>query len=146
MGFGLPAAIGAQIAQPGRTVIDIDGDGSFTMTMAELATAAEQGLGLKVVILNNEFQGMVRQWQELFFGKRYTATGMKNPDFCKLAEAFGAVGLRVTEKRELPDAIGQMLSTEGCVLMDCHVEPEENVYPMVAVGKSLDEMELGGLA
>jgi acetolactate synthase-1/2/3 large subunit len=146
MGFGLPAAIGAQVGQPDRTVVDIDGDGSFTMTLPELATAVEQNLPVKVVLLNNRFQGMVRQWQELFFDKRYSATRMKNPDFAGLADAFGAKGLRITEKADVPDGVRELLKTEGCVVADFHVEPEENVYPMVAVGKSLDEMELGGLA
>jgi len=146
MGFGLPSAIGAQMAWPDKTVIDIDGDASFTMTMAELATAVEQRLPVKVVIMNNQWQGMVRQWQELFFQKRYMATRMHNPDFCKLAEAFGAKGRELTDKNDVPEAIGWMLAEEGCVVLDCHIEPEENVYPMVMVGKSLDEMELGGLA
>jgi len=146
MGFGLPAAIGAQVGQPDRTVVDIDGDGSFTMTLPELATAVEQDLPVKVVILNNSFQGMVRQWQELFFNKRYSATRMQNPDFARLADAFGAKGLRITEKADVPDGVRELLETEGCVVADFHVEPEENVYPMVTVGKSLDEMELGGLA
>jgi len=146
MGFGLPAAIGAQVGQPDRTVVDIDGDGSFTMTLPELATAVEQNLPVKVVILNNSFQGMVRQWQELFFNKRYSATRMQNPDFARLADAFGAKGLRITEKADVPDGVRELLETEGCVVADFHVEPEENVYPMVTVGKSLDEMELGGLA
>jgi acetolactate synthase-1/2/3 large subunit len=146
MGFGLPAAIGAQVGQPDKMVVDIDGDASFTMTLPELATAVEQNLPVKVVLLNNSFQGMVRQWQELFFDKRYSATRMQNPDFSKLADAFGAKGLRITEKADVPDSVREMLETEGCVVADFHVEPEENVYPMVAVGKSLDEMELGGLA
>jgi acetolactate synthase-1/2/3 large subunit len=146
MGFGLPAAIGAQMGRPDRVVIDIDGDGSFTMTLAELGTAVEQQLPVKVASLNNRYQGMVRQWQELFFRKRYMATKMCNPDFSKLAEAFGATGLCVTAKADVAEAVGQMLSTQGCVVADFQVEPEENVYPMVSVGKSLDEMELGGLA
>ncbi|HUW83439.1 MAG TPA: biosynthetic-type acetolactate synthase large subunit [Phycisphaerae bacterium] len=146
MGFGLPAAIGAQVGQPGRTVVDIDGDGSFTMTLPELATAVEQNLPVKVVLLNNSFQGMVRQWQELFFNKRYSATRMQNPDFARLADAFGAKGLRITEKADVRDGVRELLETEGCVVADFHVEPEENVYPMVNVGKSLDEMDLGGLA
>ena len=144
MGFGLPGAIGAQVGQLDRTVVDIDGDGSFTMTLPELATAVEQNL--PVVLLNNSFQGMVRQWQELFFNKRYSATRMQNPDFSRLADAFGAKGLRITEKADVPDGVRELLETEGCVVADFHVEPEENVYPMVTVGKSLDEMELGGLA
>ncbi|MFQ6048914.1 MAG: biosynthetic-type acetolactate synthase large subunit, partial [Phycisphaerae bacterium] len=146
MGFGLPAAIGAQIARPDKTVIDIDGDASFTMTMAELGTAVEQRLPVKVAILNNRFQGMVRQWQELFFDRRYSAVTMSNPEFSKIAEAFGAKGVTVTDKADVPGAIAEMLASDRCTVVDFHVEPEENVFPMVAAGKSLDEMELGGLA
>ncbi len=146
MGYGFPAAIGACIGVPDRPVIDIDGDGSFLMTCNELATAAEYGLPVKVVILNNHWQGMVRQWQELFFGRRYMASRMVNPSFAKVAEAFGCTGLDVRDVRDLPDAIARMLAVPGPVVMDVHVEPEENVYPMVAVGKSLHEMEMGGMA
>ena len=146
MGFGLPSAIGAQMGRPGETVIDIDGDASFMMTMTEVATAMEQNLPIKVVILNNMFQGMVRQWQELFFDRRYSGTKMNNPNFKLLAESFGATGMVVKDKAEVPDAVAQMLKTDGCVLADFHVEVEENVYPMVTVGKSLHEMELGGMA
>jgi len=146
MGFGLPAAIGAKVARPEQVVIDIDGDGSFTMTMAELATAVENDVAVKVVILNNGFQGMVRQWQELFFEKRYFATPLRNPDFARIAEAFGAKGMRITEKSEVRDAIEAMLAEPGPVVLDVHVDPAENVFPMVAAGKSLHEMEMGGLS
>jgi len=146
MGFGLPAAIGAALGCPGRTVIDIDGDGSFAMTLMELSTAVENQVPVKVVILNNHFQGMVRQWQELFYRKRYMASVMKNPDFARVAEAFGARGIRVREKDEVRDAIEEMLRTEGPVVLDVDVDPEENVYPMVAAGKSLHEMQMGGLS
>ncbi len=146
MGYGFPAAMGACIGVPDRQVIDIDGDGSFLMTCNELATAAEYRLPVRVVILNNHWQGMVRQWQELFFGRRYMASRMVNPSFAKVAEAFGCTGIDVRDVRDLPDAIARMLATPGPVVMDVHVEPEENVYPMVAVGKSLHEMEMGGMA
>ncbi len=146
MGFGLPAAIGAAFGRPDRTVIDIDGDGSFAMTLMELSTAVEHCVPVKVVVLNNHFQGMVRQWQELFYERRYVASVMKNPDFARVAEAFGAKGLAVREPGEVRDAIEQMLRAEGPVVMDVHVDPEENVYPMVAAGKSLHEMEMGGLS
>lgn len=146
MGFGLPAAIGAAFGRPDKTVIDIDGDGSFAMTLMEMSTAVEHNVPVKVVILNNHFQGMVRQWQELFYEKRYVMTPMKNPDFARLADAFGATGIRVTDKGELRDAIDKMLRTPGPVVMDVNVDPDENVYPMVAVGKSLHEMEMGGLS
>ncbi len=146
MGFGLPAAIGAAFGRPDRVVIDIDGDGSFAMTLMELPTAVEHNVPVKVVILNNHFQGMVRQWQELFYQKRYVASAMKNPDYARVAEAFGAKGLSVREKGEVRDAIEQMLRHDGPVVLDVHVDPDENVYPMVAAGKSLHEMEMGGLS
>ncbi len=146
MGYGLPAAIGAAVGCPNRTVIDIDGDGSFLMTANELATAAQYNIPVKVVILNNHFQGMVRQWQELFFEKRYTATEMVNPNFARLADAYGCKGLELRDPKDVPDVIAEMLKTPGPVVVDAHVEREENVYPMVAVGKSLHEMEMGGLS
>ncbi len=146
MGYGFPAALGAAVGRPDKTVIDIDGDGSFLMTCNELATAAQYQIPTKVVILNNDFQGMVRQWQELFYEKRYMATPMTNPSFAKVAEAFGCKGLDVKDPKHVDGAIREILDTPGPVVMDVHVEPEENVYPMVAVGKSLHEMEMGGMA
>ncbi len=146
MGFGLPGAIGAKIGRPDRTVIDIDGDGSFLMTMTELTTAVEYQLPVKIVILNNAFQGMVRQWQEMFYGKRYFATVMRNPDFAKVAEAFGAKGISVSHKDQVRDAIEHMLAEPGPVVMDVHVDPAENVFPMVASGKSLHEIEMGNVS
>ena len=145
MGFGLPAAIGAQFGNPRRTVIDIDGDGSFAMTMGELVTAAQYDQPVKVVVLDNRFLGMVRQWQEMFYGRRYSATEHPCPDLPKLAEALGATGMRVTEPGEVEDAINEMLKTEGPVVLVAEVEPEENVFPMVASGKSLHEMDMGRL-
>jgi acetolactate synthase I/II/III large subunit len=145
MGFGLPSALGAQVGCPGKTVIDIDGDGSFQMTITEMATAVEQALPVKVVILNNQFQGMVRQWQEFFFDRRYCATRMHNPDFAALADAYGAKGMTIADKAELSDAIRELLASEVFTVANVHVEPEENVYPMVAVGKALDEMDMGAM-
>jgi len=146
MGYGLPSAIGAAVACPDRTVIDIDGDGSLLMTINELATAAQYNIPVKVVVLNNNFQGMVRQWQELFFERRYSATRMVNPNFARLAEAYGCTGLEVSDAKDVPGAIEQLIQTPGPALLEAHVEPEENVFPMVAVGKSLHEMEMGGLS
>ena len=140
MGFGLPAAIGAQIARPNATVIDIDGDHSFNMTMTELSTAAEHELPIKVCILNNGFMGMVRQWQELFYGRRYSKTYLKNPEYEALAKALGAVGITVEKKADVPKAVKQMLKEKQPCVVDFKVEPEENVWPMVPAGKSLDEM------
>ncbi|SEM02181.1 acetolactate synthase, large subunit [Syntrophus gentianae] len=146
MGFGLPAAIGAQVAFPDRTVVDVAGDGSIQMNIQELATAVYYDLPVKVVILNNGFLGMVRQWQDMFYGKRYSQTHMKQAlDFVKLAEAFGAVGLRATKPEEVEDVLRKGLETPGAVMMDFHVEPEEQVYPMVSPGAALTDMKLGNL-
>jgi len=141
MGFGLPAAIGAQIARPGETVIDIDGDSSFNMTLTELSTAVQYNLPIKVCILNNGYMGMVRQWQELFYGKRYSCSSLQNPDFANLARAFGAVGYTVDKKEDAAGVIEKMLrETRPCVV-DFHVDREENVWPMVPAGKALHEMD-----
>jgi len=146
MGFGCPSAIGAQVGCPDRTVIDIDGDGSFSMTMGEVITAVHNDIPVKFVVLDNGYLGMVRQWQEMFYGKRYSAVAHKCPRFALLAEAFGARGMEVSDRGELSDGIAEMLKHEGPVVMHVRVEPEENVYPMVAAGKSLHEMDLGKLA
>lgn len=146
MGFGLPAAIGAQVAYPDRLVVDIAGDGSIQMNIQELATAVHYDLPVKVVILNNRFLGMVRQWQEMFYEKRYSQTHMKQElDFVKLAEAFGAVGLRATKPEEVEAVLRKGLETPGVVMMDFQVEPEEQVYPMVSPGAGLTDMKLGNL-
>ncbi len=143
MGFGLPAAIGAQLACPKKLVVDIAGDGSIQMNIQEMATAAQCGLPIKVVILNNSYLGMVRQWQELFYEKRYSQTCMEHaPDFVKLAEAYGAVGLRATKPDEVEKVLKKGLSTPKAVIMDFVVEQEECVYPMVPAGAPITEMLL----
>jgi len=141
MGYGLPAAIGAQIARPDAIVIDIDGDHSFNMTMTELATAVQCELPIKVCIINNGYMGMVRQWQELFYNKRYSKTYLSNPDYAVVARALGAVGETVDKKENVPRAIKAMLAEKKPCLVDFRVEPEENVWPMVPAGKSLNEMD-----
>ncbi len=141
MGFGLPAAIGAKVAKPEETVVDIDGDHSFNMTMTELRTAVEHELAIKVCILNNGYMGMVRQWQELFYSKRYSKSYLSNPDYATVAEALGAVGITVDKKTEVPKVIKEMLSQKRPCVVDFKVEREENVWPMVAAGKSLIEMD-----
>ena len=147
MGFGLPAAIGAQVAFPDRLVVDIAGDGSIQMNIQEMATAVQYGLPVKVVILNNGFLGMVRQWQELFYDRRYSQTHMNcAPDFVKLAEAYGATGLRATKPKEVEGVLKEALATPGPVMMDFRIEPEESVYPMVKPGAPLTEMFLGAKA
>jgi len=143
MGFGLPAAVGAQLAQPDAMVIDIAGDGSIQMNIQELATAVENKLPIKIAIINNQFLGMVRQWQELFYDKNYSGTRMTGaPDFVKLAEAYGAVGLRAEKPSEVASIIKKALKTKGPVLMDFRVDPEECVYPMVPAGAATTEMLL----
>jgi acetolactate synthase-1/2/3 large subunit len=143
MGFGLPAAIGAKIARPDKLVVDIAGDGSIQMNIQEMATAKQFNLPVKVVILNNGFLGMVRQWQQLFYNKRYAHTCMEYaPDFVKLAEAYGAVGLRASEPDEVEKVLKQGLLSEKTVIMDFIVEQEECVYPMVPSGASNTEMLL----
>ena len=144
MGYGFPAAIGAQVAFPDRLVIDIAGDGSIQMNIQELATAVQHRLPVKVAILNNGYLGMVRQWQGLFYEKKYVLTeiGQWNPDFVKLAEAYGAVGLRATRPEEVEPVIREALRTPLPVLMDFVVEPEEDVYPMVPAGEPISKMLL----
>jgi acetolactate synthase-1/2/3 large subunit len=141
MGFGLPAAIGAQAALPGAVVVDIDGDSSYNMTMSELCTAVMYNLPVKVIILNNGFMGMVRQWQELFYQHRYSQSQLLNPDFAKVANAMGAKGIRVTDKQQVPAAISEMLAHDGPCVLNVFVDREENVWPMVPSGKALDEMD-----
>ena len=143
MGFGLPAAIGAQMACPDKLVIDIAGDGSIQMNIQEMATAVQCCLPVKVAILNNAYLGMVRQWQELFYEKRYVCTDMDcAPDFVKLAEAFGAVGLRASKPEEVEAVIKEGLSIPQPVIMDFRVDREESVYPMVPAGAPITEMLL----
>ncbi|HHH76488.1 MAG TPA: acetolactate synthase large subunit, partial [Phycisphaerae bacterium] len=146
MGFGVPAAIGAQFGNPGQTVIDIDGDGSFSMTMVEVLTAVQHNLPVKFLVLDNHYLGMVRQWQEMFYGKRYSSVAHPCPDLAKLAEVFGARGMKISERSELSDGLNEMLKHEGPVVMQVSVEEQENVFPMVAAGKSLHEMYLGRLS
>jgi acetolactate synthase-1/2/3 large subunit len=141
MGFGLPAAMGAKVGCPDEQVVCIAGDGSVQMNMQELATCAQEGIGVKVFIMNNGYLGMVRQWQELFWDRRYSHVDMgQYPDFVKLAEAYGATGLRFEDKTTLVDDIRGALATDGPVLVDVRVTQEENVYPMIAPGQAARDM------
>lgn len=141
MGFGLPASIGAKIGRPDKTVIDIAGDGSIQMVSQELSTAATNKIAIKIMLLNNGYLGMVRQWQELFWNKRYSQTGIYNcVDFVKLVEAYGGVGFRVKQKEEVESTIKKALEINKLVLVDFWIDREENVYPMVAPGSSISEM------
>jgi len=144
MGFGLPASIGAKIGRPDATVVDISGDGGFQMTMQELATAVNYDVPVVVCILNNGYLGMVRQWQDLFWNKRYSFTCIDvQPDFKLLAEAFGAVGMRVTEKDQVEPALREAIACGRPAVIDFKTSPEENVYPMVPAGSEITEM-IGG--
>jgi len=141
MGYGLPAAIGAKIGCPKAKVICISGDGSFQMNLQEIATVVNNNLAITVIVMNNSYLGMVRQWQELFFNRRYAATNLiGNPDFAKLVEAYGGIGIRVSKKQELYPALKRALSLNKFVLIDCIVPEEENVFPMVPPGLSISEM------
>ncbi len=141
MGFGLPAAMGAKIGCPDQTVVCIAGDGSVQMNMQELATCAQEGIAIKVFIMNNGYLGMVRQWQELFWDKRYSQVDMgKYPDFVKVAEAYGATGFRFTDKRTLVNDMREALAAEGPVLVDVRVTREENTYPMIPAGQAARDM------
>lgn len=144
MGYGFPAAIGAQVGFPNKLVIDIAGDGSFQMNSQELATVVQYQLPVKVAILNNGYLGMVRQWQEFFFGKRYASSSLQgiSPDFVKLAEAYGAVGMRATRPEEVVPTLKKAFSISKPVIIDFVVDPEENVYPMVPAGEPLNQMRL----
>jgi acetolactate synthase-1/2/3 large subunit len=143
MGFGLPAAIGAQIGNPDQTVILFSGDGSIMMKIQELVTAVNNCLPLKIFVLNNNYLGMVRQWQECFFDCRYSSTHIINPDLANLAQAFGAEGIPVQNQEELDRAVPRVLEVKDHpVLVDCRISKETNVYPFVPPGKSLDEMIL----
>ena len=143
MGFGLPAAIGAQVACPDKLVVDIAGDGSIQMNIQEMATAVQYNLPVKVVILNNQYLGMVRQWQEMFYDRCYSCTDMAHaPDFVKLAEAYGAVGLRAKHPDDVEPVLKKGLSTPKTVIMEFMVEREEKVYPMVPAGASITNMLL----
>ncbi len=141
MGFGLPAAMGAKVGCPDETVVCVAGDGSVQMNMQELATCAQEGIAIKVFIMNNGYLGMVRQWQELFWDKRYSQVDMGQwPDFVKLAEAYGATGMRITDKAELVGGMREAIATEGPVLVDVRVSAEENVYPMIPAGQAARDM------
>ena len=142
MGFALPAAIGAKMAAPERDVVAVIGDGGYQMTIQELGTVFQQKIPLKIVVLNNEFLGMVRQWQQLFFDKRYASTEMTNPDFIAIAKAYFIDAKKVTERGELADAVEEMMTTDGPYFLEVCVEKEDNVFPMIPSGASVSEIRL----
>jgi acetolactate synthase-1/2/3 large subunit len=139
MGFGLPAAMGAKVGNPEKTVWCIDGDGSLQMTVQELATLVQDNIAVKIAVLNNGYLGMVRQWQDLFYEKRYVATPLSCPDFVKVAEAYCIPALTVKTREEVMPAIRQAMAHDGPFLINFLVEPEENVYPMVPPGATVAE-------
>ncbi len=143
MGYALPAAMGAAVGKPGERVLAFIGDGGFQMTLQELGTIAQWKLPVKVVILNNNFLGMVRQWQQLFFERRYSAVEMTNPDFIKLAEAYDIPSRRVSQCCDVEAAAREMWETPGPYLLEVVCEKEENVFPMVPAGASVADIRLG---
>ncbi|WP_272024095.1 biosynthetic-type acetolactate synthase large subunit [Olleya namhaensis] len=142
MGFGLPAAIGAKMAAPDREVISISGDGGYQMTIQELGTIFQQKAGVKIVVLNNEFLGMVRQWQELFFDKRYASTEMTNPDFVAIAKGYSIPAEKVTKREDLKEAVEKMINTDGPYFLEVCVEKEGKVFPMIPTGASVSDVRL----
>lgn len=142
MGYALPASMGAKIGQPNRVVFAVAGDGGFQMTIQELGTIAQYGLDIKIIVLNNNFLGMVRQWQQLFFEKRYSFTEMKNPDFVGIAKAYGLASQKVTSRDQLEDAVQAMLDHKGPFVLEVVVEKEDNVFPMVPTGASVSDILL----
>ncbi|MBN2520749.1 MAG: biosynthetic-type acetolactate synthase large subunit [Bacteroidales bacterium] len=143
MGFGLPASVGAKIAAPDRTVVAFIGDGGFQMTIQELGTILQSDVRVKIVLLNNSYLGMVRQWQEMFFDKRYAQTTLINPDFITIAKGYGIKGRRITDRKDLDEAIHEMLGHDGAFLLEVAVEKEGNVFPMVPAGASVSDILLG---
>ena len=140
MGFELPAAMGVKVGRPEDTVWCVAGDGGFQMTIQELATIVQEGLAVKIAIMHNGYLGMIRQWQELFYGRRYVASSLSSPDFVKVAEAYGIPALRVKHNEEVVSAIEQAMDYQGPFIIDFMIEPEENVYPMVLPGAALAEV------
>jgi acetolactate synthase-1/2/3 large subunit len=142
MGFGLPAGIGAKIGYPEKDVITFLGDGGFQMTMQELGTILQYNIAVKIIILNNDFLGMVRQWQDMFFDKRYASTELINPDFVMISKAFGIPAKKIVKREDLKDALGEMINSKGAYLLEIKVQKEGNVFPMVEPGKSVSEIRL----
>jgi len=142
MGFGLPAAFGAKLAQPENTVLAFIGDGGFQMTIQELGMCVQWNAGVKIILLDNEHLGMVRQWQQLFFDRRYSSVELQNPDFVKIAEGFGMPGARLTDPDQLESALQKMLDHDGPYLLHVAVEKEENIFPMIPSGCSVAECRL----
>ena len=142
MGFALPAAIGAKMGAMDREVVAIIGDGGYQMTIQELGTIFQNKTPVKIVVLNNEHLGMVRQWQELFFEKRYASTVMTNPDFVKIAEGYDIQAKRVTERKDLAAVVAEMMASKDAFFLEVKVEQEDNVFPMIPTGASVSDIRL----
>ena len=142
MGFALPAAIGAKMASPSREVVAVIGDGGYQMTIQELGTIFQQQVAVKIVVLNNDFLGMVRQWQQLFFDKRYASTEMVNPDFVTIAKGFQIQAKRVDERKDLDQAVKEMMASDKPYFLEVCVEKEDNVFPMIPSGASVSDIRL----
>jgi acetolactate synthase-1/2/3 large subunit len=142
MGFGLPAAIGAKFGAPDRTVVAVIGDGGIQMTIQEFGTIMQTGINVKILILNNQFLGMVRQWQQLFHDKRYSFVDIASPDYVQVAKGYGIAGQKVTDRANLKDAVKTMLESDGSYLLEVMVGKENNVFPMVPQGCSVSEVRL----
>lgn len=140
MGFGLPAAIGAKIGRPDRTVVAFMGDGGFQMTMQELGTIMQYGVNVKMVVMDNNYLGNVRQWQNLFYHQRFSQTPLLNPDFITIARAYGIEGMDIHDRNELKEGIERMLAHDGAFVLNVAIDPEDMVFPMVAPGKAIDNM------
>jgi acetolactate synthase-1/2/3 large subunit len=142
MGFCMPAAMGAKLGAPDRTVVGIVGDGGVQMNIQELGTIMQYGIDVKIVILNNQFLGMVRQWQEIYFYKRYETTEMANPNFQLLADAYGIANAQVSERKELKNSVEKMINHKGAYVLEVMVGKELNIFPMISPGTSVSEMRL----
>lgn len=142
MGFALPAAMGARLGQSDKEVIAIIGDGGFQMTIQELGTIFQSGIDVKIIVLNNHFLGMVRQWQELFFDGRYASTELVNPDFQLISQGYGIPSNKVEDRADLEGAVSQLLTHRGSMFLEVAVEKEENVFPMVPTGASISDIRL----
>jgi acetolactate synthase-1/2/3 large subunit len=142
MGFGLPAAIGAKIGRPDKTVISFVGDGGYQMTIQELGTILQYEVPVKIVILNNNYLGMVRQWQDMFYEKNYASTELVNPDFVMISQAYKIPARKVTKREELNDALNEMLTSESAYVLEVVIEKEGNVFPMVEPGSSVSDIRL----
>jgi acetolactate synthase-1/2/3 large subunit len=140
MGFGLPASIGAKIGRPDKQVIAVIGDGGFQMTIQELGTIAQSDVAVKIILMNNGFLGMVRQWQQLFFNSRYSSTELKNPDFITIAKGYHISGRCVDKRNELDEAIAEMFNHKGPFLLEVKVKKEGNVFPMIPAGASVSDV------